>query len=176
MAFLKNGGMGRGSGGSSSRAAGYGVGGSAPRANGVGRAANPKAKVVDRPLTRGEKKQNSSAETYKTKTTVISPAQAKARAAASERMKRQAQKAKNFNKAVGGTAAGVAGVSYAAGYSDGSKKEKKVSTVSEPNRKRMSDSRRKNAATQNKAKASGSARGQKAAGARYTAMAKKIKK
>lgn len=134
----------------------YGAAGSAPQARGVGNAAKPKsnskAKIVDKPLTSAQKKQNTAAETYKTKTTVVSPAAAKARAAASERMKRQAKKAKNFNKAVGGAAAASAGVGYVAGYGDGSsKKEKKVSTVSEPNRRRMSDSRRKNVVKRNTA-------------------------
>ena len=73
------------------------------------------ARRVNRPLTASEKKQNKSAESYKTKSSSVSEKQAKARAAQSERMKKAASKARTFNKAAA-TAAGSAGaVGFVAG-------------------------------------------------------------
>ena len=96
-----------GRGGAQGAMRGFGGSSSGGRSSGGGTSQSG-ARRVDRPLTPAEKKRNKSAETYKTKSTVISEKQARARAAQSERMKKAASKARTYNKAVA-TAAGAGG-------------------------------------------------------------------
>lgn len=100
-----------------------GKGGSPGALSSSGGGMSQGARRVNRPLTSSEKKQNKSAETYKTNSTLISEKQARARAAQSERMKKAASKARTYNKAVA-TAAGSAG---AVGFVAGSEVENRSS-------------------------------------------------